>query len=210
VAGGAGGLGTPLSEFESATPSVHAAPPRICSERVERVWSVERYDAAAAEVQVTPTSRLLALPGGLLPAAGQAAAVRSGDAAATLPDARMIVLDKAHAAALQSVLLRCIWPLQSWASRCAAFQPSFACGSARSPALSLPPCALPNLLAFFLSTLCIHAPAPSWGTSRRADWWNRQTLREMLAVVIRNASQHLTTGAASYTSSPMKVPCHAL
>ena len=152
---------------------------------MERVWSVERYDAAAAEVQVTPTSRLLALPGRLLPASGQAAAVRSGDAAATLPDARMIVLDKAHAAALQSVLLRCIWPLQSWASRCAALQ-----RSARSPALSFPPDALPNLRAVCFSTLCIHAAAPSWGTSRRADWWTRQTLRELLAVVIRNGPWH--------------------
>ena len=170
---------------------------------MERVWSVEQYDAAAGEVQVTPTSRLLALPGGLLPAAGQAAVA--------VPDSRMIVLDKAHAAALQqSVLLRCSWPLQSWASSSLLSSPSFACGSARSPALSFPPHALPNLLAFFLSTLCIHAAAPSWGTSRRADWWNRQTLREMLAVVIRNASQRLTTGAASYASSPVKVPSHAL
>ncbi len=110
---------------------------------MERVWSVERYDAAAAEVEVTPTSRLLALPGGLLPAAGQAAAV---------PNARR---QGARSCPLQSVLLRCSWPLQSWASRCAALQPLF-CLRVSALSRTLLPALRPSQLTSFLSLHSLH------------------------------------------------------
>ncbi len=76
------------SRSESATPS--GARPRICRrERVERVWSVERYDAAAAaEVQVTPMSRLLACPAGaLLSSPSFACGSARSSALSCLPDA---------------------------------------------------------------------------------------------------------------------------